>query len=92
MYNNHWQTTTWLQKNHSTSTVGILLQSLIAIALDNDNFALMASLDLSAAFDIVDIKLLLKRLKIIGLPQDIIDLITVWLNARLCYVNYSLCA
>ena len=52
------------KKNHSTSTVGILLQSLISRALDEDNFALMASLDLSAAFDIVNIKLLIKRLKI----------------------------
>ena len=49
------------QKNKSTLTVGLLLQSLIAGALDDDNYVALASLDLSAAFDIVDVKLLLKR-------------------------------
>ena len=47
----------------------------------------MASLDLSAAFDIVNINLLLKRLTIIGLPNDVINLISIWLKDRLCYVN-----
>ena len=36
---------------------------------------------------IVNITLLLKRLKIIGLPADIIRLISIWLNGRLCYVE-----
>ena len=39
--------------------------------MDEVNFALMASLDLSAAFDKVNINILIKRLKIIGLPQDV---------------------
>ena len=47
----------------------------------------MASLDLSAAFDVVNIGLLLKRLKIIGLPPDIIKLIKIWLENRYFYVN-----
>ena len=36
------------KKNRSTLTLGIQLQSLIARALDESNYALMASLDLSA--------------------------------------------
>ena len=44
--------------------------------------ALMASLDLSAAFDVVNIELLLKRLVIIGLPSDVTDLIGIWLSKR----------
>ena len=47
----------------------------------------MASLDLSAAFDVVNTKLLLKRIKIIGLPEDVIDLIKCWLTDRFFYVT-----
>ena len=75
------------KRNKSTSTLSLELQSIIARALDEDNFVLVASLDLSSAFDIVDVNLLIKRLKIIGLPSDVIDLIKVWLNNRLYYVS-----
>ena len=74
------------QKNKSTLTAGLLLQSLIAGALDDDNYVALASLDLSAAFDIVDVRLLLKRLKIIGLPSDVVRLIEIWLSKRYFYV------
>ena len=47
----------------------------------------MASLDLSSAFDIVNIQLLLKRLKIVGLPNDLINLIEIWLKDRTYYVT-----
>ena len=40
---------------------------IIASALDDDNYVVMASLDL---VDIFDVKLLMKRLKIIGLTHD----------------------
>ena len=39
-------------------------------------------LDLSAAFDMINIDLLLKRMKIMGLPDDLTDLISVWLRDR----------
>ena len=54
--------------------------------MDEDNFALMASLDLSAAFDIVNIDLLLEKLKIIGLPDDISQ--DSW-SVNIIYLNYS---
>ena len=38
-------------KGKSTATAGLVLQSLIARALDDDQLVLLASLDLSAAFD-----------------------------------------
>ena len=47
----------------------------------------MASLDLSAAFDLVNLDLLMKRLKILGLPKDVIDLLEVWLRGRHFYVE-----
>ena len=39
-------------KGKSTAIAGLLLQSLIVRALDDDQLVLLASLDLSAAFDI----------------------------------------
>ena len=47
----------------------------------------MASLDLSSVFDLVNVKLLLKRLKILGMPMDLIGLIEVWLTDRKFYVE-----
>ena len=72
---------------HSTLTAGLQIQSLIASALDGDSYGLMASLDLSAAFDVVDVQLLLKRLEIIGLPDDIRILVRNWLSSRYFYVD-----
>ena len=51
-------------------TASLLLQSLIASAL-----VALASHELSAAFDIVNVDLLLKRLHIMGLPMDVVKLI-----------------
>ena len=47
----------------------------------------MASLDLSAAFEVVNVKLLLRRLDIIGIPSDVVSLVETWLTHRLFYVS-----
>ena len=47
----------------------------------------MASLDLSMAFDLVNTELLVKRLKIMGMPSDLIKLIREWLSNRSYYVQ-----
>jgi hypothetical protein len=47
----------------------------------------MASLDLSAAFDVVNVDLLLVRLRKMGLPTDVINLLESWLKDRQCYVE-----
>ena len=57
-------------------------QSALARALDIGKFALMANLDLSSAFDVVNVKLLMKRMQIVGLPYDVIDLVEIWLSDR----------
>ena len=75
------------KKNKSTTTLSLQIQSLIARALDDDNYVLMASVDLSAAFDVVNIDLLLEHLRVIGLPGDVRDLIQVWLRDRFFYVE-----
>ena len=75
------------KKNKSTATVGTLLQSMIARAADADCYVVMASLDLSMAFDLVNIELLVKRLRIMGMPNDLIKLIREWLVGRTFYVQ-----
>ena len=72
---------------HSTTTASIILQSLLVRATNDDMYAMMASLDLSAAFDVVNVERLIKRLMIIGLPVDLIDLVRNWLMTRYLYVT-----
>ena len=60
---------------------------LFSRALDNDKYVAMGSIDLSAAFDVVDIRLLIKRLKTVGLPNNLVTLIEVWLKERFFYVS-----
>jgi hypothetical protein len=60
---------------------------MISRALDRDKFVLVASLDLSYAFDVVDIDLLIKRMKLVRLPNYIFDLIKVWLKDRIFYLS-----
>ena len=47
----------------------------------------MAGINLNAAFDMVNIDLLLKRMKIIGLPPDLIGLVSVWVKERSFYIS-----
>jgi hypothetical protein len=53
------------KRGKSTATLSIDLQSCITRALDNDECVMVSSLNLSAAFDIVNIDLLIKRLKMV---------------------------
>ena len=67
------------------------IQSKVAALMDQDQYVVMASLDLSAAFDVVNVDLLLERLKRIGMPKDILSLLTSWLMERQCYVEVRNC-
>ena len=75
------------KKKKGTSTLQLQVQSILARANDANNFAIMASLNLSAAFDLVNVKLLMKRLKILGLPNDVLILIKIWLTDRSFYAS-----
>ena len=77
------------KRNKSTTTLSLQIQSLISRALDEDKHVLMASIDLSAAFDVVNIDLLLERLRIVGLPVDVVELVKVWLTNRSFYVELN---
>jgi hypothetical protein len=74
-----WSTHSGLKRGKSTSTSSAELHSIIGRALNNECL-LMASLDLICAFGVVIIGLLLKRLKIAGLPGDVINLIIACLK------------
>ena len=44
--------------------------------IDLDKYIAVVSLDLSAAFDVVNMDLLLKRLEKMGIPNDLIKILT----------------
>ena len=52
-------------------------------------YAMILSVDVSAAFDVVIIKLLLKQLKIIDLPMNLAELIQVWFTEQKYYVTVN---
>ena len=54
--------------------------------MDDDCYVALAGIDLSAAFDVVDVKLLIKRLTLLGLPDDVVELIEIWLRERFFYI------
>ncbi len=73
------------KKNCGTETACLEIQSKIAAICDEGKCAAMSSLDLSAAFDVVNRPLLVRRLKVIGLPEGIVASIQDWLTNRLAY-------
>jgi hypothetical protein len=75
------------KKNRSTVTAGLSLQHSISSALDEGHIAGCVSLDLSSAFDVVNHELLIKRMKILGLPPDVCNLVEEWLKDRSAYVE-----
>jgi hypothetical protein len=75
------------KKERSTITASLDIQSRVAALMDQDQYVAMASLDLSAAFDVVNVDLLLVRLRKMGLPIDVITLLGSWLKDRQCYVE-----
>jgi hypothetical protein len=75
------------KKKRSTVTAGLTLQSIIAREMNMDSYVACSSLDLSAAFDLVNLDLLIKRLIIMGIPDDVIQLLEIWLRQRSFYVK-----
>jgi hypothetical protein len=55
-----------LKKKRSTPILSADLQFVISRAFENDEFVLVLSLDLSSALNVVNVDLLIKRLKIQG--------------------------
>jgi len=77
------------KKRFSTTTAMLQIQAKITETLEEGKLASLTSLDLSAAFDVVDHQLLLKRMKKTGIPNDIIELIKNWLINREAFVEIN---
>ena len=73
------------KKHRSTETACLEIQSRLAQNCDNGEYMAVSSLDLSAAFDVVNHDILMKRLKIIGRPKQLTKVIGNWLKDRLFY-------
>ena len=78
-------------KERSTTTASAEIQSKVAALMDQDQYVGMASMDLSAAFDVVKVDLLLERLTKMGMPPDITNLLEVWLIYQQSYVEVHNC-
>jgi len=75
------------RKGRSTVTAIADLQRIIATNMDMDEYVAVASLDLSAAFDVVNVNLLMERLNVMGMPNDLIRILSNWLTDRAAYVE-----
>ena len=60
--------------------VSLTIQSLLARALDGNMFTCLSSLDLSAAYDDVNVGLMCKCLTMVGLLPNVERLIRRWLS------------
>jgi hypothetical protein len=78
------------KKGRSTVTALKEIQSQIARKIDEGQYVAMGSLDLTAAFDVVNVDLLMKRLTTLGLPSDWLDLLEAWLKDRAAFVEVSI--
>ena len=77
------------KKGRSTVTALKQMQSQIAKGMDQNEYVAVGSLDLSAAFDVVNVDLLLKRLTTLGLPADWLKLLESWLRDRAAFIEIS---
>ncbi len=78
------------RKQRSTTTAGKELQSILAHAMDNSDYAVVASLDLNVVFDVINVNELLRQLENMGIPQDIVGLLSTWLKNRTAYVEIEM--
>ena len=73
------------KKNRSTETAAIEIQTRISGWCDENEYVTVTSLDLTAAFDVVDHGLLMKRLSQVGIPKILTNVIKEWLKDRQFY-------
>ena len=77
-------------KNHfNTETACLEIQTKLSYSCDDENYAALASLDLTAAFDVVDRNLLKKHLQIMGIPVQLAVLLDDWLSNRSAYCEIN---
>jgi hypothetical protein len=77
------------KKTKSTATACLLPEFIIFHSTDTENYALVASFSLSAASKLENVRLLIKEMRVIGLPMDLIKTIEAWLTDSKLYVNLN---
>ena len=77
------------KRNFSTETACLEIQTKLSNACDSGGFAALAFLDLTATFAVVDRNILRKRLKIMGIPVQLIHLLDDWLSDRSAYCEVN---
>ena len=68
--------------NHSTATAMIQMYDTWVQAVDKGELAGVCMLDMSAAFDVVDHELLLKKLQLYGFDEEAINWMSCYLSGR----------
>jgi hypothetical protein len=77
------------ERQHGTVIALKEIQSQIARRIDEGQYVAMGSLDLTAAFDVVDVDLLMKQLLTLGLPSEWLDQLEAWLRDCATFVEVS---
>ena len=70
------------RKDHSTMTCKMSLDNGVAETTDTKKHALVLSTDLTAAMDVVDHKLIIKKMKHLGVEDESLDLMENFLSDR----------
>ena len=77
------------RKSHSTETALIQLVDQLLFNLDNDKVTGLVFIDYKKAFDLIDHKLLLLKLRALGVDESRLPLFRDYLNGRCQYVNIN---
>ena len=75
------------RKSHSTETALIRLVDQLLFNLDSDNVTGLVFIDNKKAFDLIDHKLLLSKLRALGVGESSLPLFRDYFNGRCQYVN-----
>ena len=74
---------------HSTTTATLSIQGRIAKAFSRKKHVLVITLDLSAAFDLLDKEKLKRRMLLMNYPNQLINVIYSWLSERSAFVKIN---